>query len=711
TDFIISHYDLTFDPNFSANSLAITIKADLQNLSAQGQPSVDIDLDTSAVRIEGLQVSLEGEDGSQTLPIATKQDPENGASFYYLVFPEPVSASACVGLTFEYTLKGHSSHSGFPLKNTGRGKDQRFASQPELYLISDFRWIPSVYLPIKIGQFRNTYKPHWTLKVKYPIEYVAVADGELVSREEAWDFYIDEWRSIVGGSPQLFIADYAVTLMQHGRFTVEVYTPRDDSIIRKAELLSPDIARVLELCFDLYGETGGHTYRLVSSHTDWGGHGAFMGQATYYQYLNSMSLKTIAHEIAHTWWGHTVSSYGEGSKFLREAFAEFTAAWALREIKGEEYFQNHIRDLKIAHFCRYPALDSTPGLSPLIIQEGYNPRSIVGANYRKGPLVVNQLRLEMGDEVFFAALKAFTSEFYDRNATFSDFTKVMNQHAERNLDSFFEHLCRGTGYPQYVLHSFSCSEKNGQFETHVIIENTGEFGLACPIRLQSDTQNHTDSFVVEGNTKTDITFVTDSKITNVSIDPEMTSFQYHPSQKFDLWRRFDESYFDGRNWLWYNKSYVYYCDGEYEKAVETLLKYINNYLALKNINSFDDLRSEPLYGCYFYSLAFYAYALGDVSNAEKYMRIAVPSLLDYLIDDGTRTIFNLAGFIKQSDGDELVFRVLEELTGKKFDSNGVRERQHHDKVAEWKNWWEREGERQGVNLEVLKRYAPEKKRG
>jgi molecular chaperone DnaJ len=99
--------------------------------------------------------------------------------------------------------------------------------------------------------------------------------------------------------------------------------------------------------------------------------------------------------------------------------AEFSARWVLwamgEEVSVEDKSLRSVCILgwKQRQFCCYfPVSEAARRFSnPLMLQEGYDYFWVDGANRFRGPLVVNQIRLILGDEVFFRSLKAFVDKY------------------------------------------------------------------------------------------------------------------------------------------------------------------------------------------------------------------------------------------------------------------------------------------------------------
>lgn len=100
------------------------------------------------------------------------------------------------------------------------------------------------------------------------------------------------------------------------------------------------------------------------------------------------SFKSIAHELAHLWW--CKSKYPDTwEDWLNESFAEFSALLALREVFGEEEFNNKINLY----------IQKTKDLPPI---KGLDRRDDKAYQvlYMKGPLILNELEKNIGKEKF-----------------------------------------------------------------------------------------------------------------------------------------------------------------------------------------------------------------------------------------------------------------------------------------------------------------------
>jgi aminopeptidase N len=140
---------------------------------------------------------------------------------------------------------------------------------------------------------------------------------------------------------------------------------------------------------------------------------------------DGLSENILAHELAHHWFGDWVSLHSWGEMWRSEGFATYLAeAWLQRDDPAE----------LAATFA--PAIErGRQGPFPL-----RNPPSHMlfgGPIYEEGATLVAELRQTMGDEAFFAGLRAYFQRYGGSAASDADFQAVMEEAAGHPLDAVF----------------------------------------------------------------------------------------------------------------------------------------------------------------------------------------------------------------------------------------------------------------------------------
>jgi len=216
--------------------------------------------------------------------------------------------------------------------------------------------------------------------------------------------------------------------------------------------------------------------------------------------------------MAHAWWGGSVTSYGRGTKFLRESLANFSTWHLARERYGRDLFKFYLDNYI---FARGRAN------KPLFNAESDEQKFA----YTKGAIVLDILRQEMGDEVFFKTLKEFARRYRNGYATFIDFVSLCNEVSRRDWMPFFYQWCYGKGCPAYHLVGFESKQGKQGWQTKVKIRNDGTGIVRCPLELQMDGQSQQEVFGVQGGQESTFVYQTEEKVTGVVIDPKETAYQ------------------------------------------------------------------------------------------------------------------------------------------------------------------------------------------
>jgi len=150
---------------------------------------------------------------------------------------------------------------------------------------------------------------------------------------------------------------------------------------------------------------------------------------------DATATSLIAHELAHQWWGNSITCRDWTHFWLNEGMATFMAA-AFREHQlGREAYAVTVN----AWRERLTQLRAAGHDKPLVFPDWDRPtaddRAVV---YQKGALVLHELRETLGDTMFWKALRAYTREYFGRSVTTADFQAAMEKASGRHLEAFFD---------------------------------------------------------------------------------------------------------------------------------------------------------------------------------------------------------------------------------------------------------------------------------
>ena len=158
------------------------------------------------------------------------------------------------------------------------------------------------------------------------------------------------------------------------------------------------------------------------------------------------SLEEVtAHEIAHQWFGDSVTEATWADLWLSEGFATYFAGLFIEEFDGREDFRAYMRRQAETYFVfererRIPLHDKqTPELFALLN----------GNNYQKGAWVLHMLRGLLGDTVFLRGIRQYYNTHREGNATTEDLRAAMEKASGLDLKEFFERWVYKSGHPRY----------------------------------------------------------------------------------------------------------------------------------------------------------------------------------------------------------------------------------------------------------------------
>jgi aminopeptidase N len=294
-------------------------------------------------------------------------------------------------------------------------------------------WFPANDTPADKATYR--------ISMTVPEALTAVGNGRLL-------------RTITAGGRRTYVwserrpmATYLAT-MTLGRFdittkpgTVPIYIAVDPREVDASAAPLTALPRIVKFERKLIGPYPFETVGAIIDHN--AGAGYALETQTKPLFDGAPDEETLAHELAHQWFGDSVTPNAWPNIWLNEGFATYVQ-WLWGEHAGGRTVDERFNDLF-----------SIPASSPFWCVA---PRSLPGPAemfsgpvYDRGAMTLVALQRTVGDHAFRRILRAWASEHRYGNASTSDFVQLAERVSKSDLSAFFQTWLRTGRKPGSAL--------------------------------------------------------------------------------------------------------------------------------------------------------------------------------------------------------------------------------------------------------------------
>jgi aminopeptidase N len=460
----------------------------------------------------------------------TDKKPDGSGMVVHSVFIDSLASTSPAQLKFSQ----HNDKLNIYLKRAAHRKEQ-------CVFIIDYSGIPADGLIISKNKFgeRTFFGDNWPNRahnwlpcidypsdkatcefiVTAPSEYKVIANGRLVEETDLENgFKLTDWSEDVPIPTKIMVIGIARFSVQYlgdvNCIPIETWVYPAD---KKNGFYDFSVAKnILNLYESYLGSFPYEKLADVESTTRYGG----MENASNIFYDENevtgrrLNEVTIAHEIAHQWFGDSVTEEEWSQIWLSEGFATFFQNFFIAKQFGTDSLMNVLKYDKQLIFSYYykkhsPIVDTTiTNLNDLL-----NPNS-----YQKGAYVLRMLRHLLGEKKFWDGVRFYYKTYKNQNAMTKDFERCMEKASGENLNWFFNEWVYKPGFMNL---NFKWSYDQAAKKLQVNISQVGTiFKMPVDLAVYLAGKNNLEIKKLDINkSELKVTYNISSKPERVVIDP------------------------------------------------------------------------------------------------------------------------------------------------------------------------------------------------
>jgi aminopeptidase N len=227
----------------------------------------------------------------------------------------------------------------------------------------------------------------------------------------------------------------------------------------------------------------------------------------------------VAHEIAHQWFGDSVTEDDWDDVWLSEGFATYFALLFTEHAFGRDRFVAGLERSRDA-VLRFD--ESNPDYR-VVHDELSDMANVLSRQiYQKGGWTLHMLRGVIGTDRFWAGIREYYRRYRDTNASTDDFRRVMEEVSGQDLAWFFEQWLYRGGVPR-VEGSWRYDADGRRVEIELRQTQAGDpfrLPLAVALAVEGQTEPRVERIELRERTG-QFTIAVDAEPQTVTLDPDL----------------------------------------------------------------------------------------------------------------------------------------------------------------------------------------------
>ncbi|WP_078992589.1 M1 family metallopeptidase [Streptomyces sp. MMG1121] len=271
--------------------------------------------------------------------------------------------------------------------------------------------------------------------------YDVVSNGEPTKAEDKGDRVTHHWHT---GEPMAgYLANVTIGYFDITRERtpdgLPLYLAVDPDEAEGAEDTKELVPEVVDWASDRFGPYPFSSAGAVIDHLPGLGYALETQTKPYFDSAPEESL--VVHELAHQWFGNSVTPRTWQDMWLNEGFATY-AEWLWQEEHGGRTARQTFEAFYDGSHPESEGIWEFPPADPPTGAQVSSPPV-----YGRGAMTLHQVREAVGDDVFFAVLRTWTERHRHGNADTSQFISLCEEKSGKELDALFRTWLHEEGKP------------------------------------------------------------------------------------------------------------------------------------------------------------------------------------------------------------------------------------------------------------------------
>ena len=334
----------------------------------------------------------------------------------------------------------------------------------------------------------------YQLVVDVPEKFEVMASGELIDVAAVGGQKVYTWRNYQGITDRslYFFAQEQERIVREydDDFRVIMYVP-DGTIPTNMDYLADVIHTSFRFFEEMYGEAPWNEYKVMAF--PYGYSGLFNSMNAPVTLFTSeitnneiyFPIRSVIHEVSHTWWGNIVSSNPDENYWLYEGFGKFSEIIGIKPALGVDVESLSFFRLKL---CTLPYIDYVPSI--LESQDSEDRVLVNVAAYYMGATYLRMLRFVIGDKNFYKGILEYVRQCRGMCISTDDFLTIMQKRCNKKYHGMLSDYIKNPGYARYEIDRLGTIYNGKHYLHNYEIINIGDKDIYTPYLVQSDMESY-----------------------------------------------------------------------------------------------------------------------------------------------------------------------------------------------------------------------------